>query len=133
MEEKLKIIKEFLCKKLNCEAIVLFGSYSRGTQNKESDIDIAIKLKNKISKKDIYYLSKELEEKLSIDVDLIDLDNIGDGFRYEILINGITIYSEDDFKFENYKLNMYREYLELNESRKMIIDNIKQGGSIYGE
>ena len=66
--------------KIDCEAIVLFGSYARGTQNAESDIDIAIKPNTNISKK-----------------------------------------------------HMYREYLELNESRQIIIDRIKKGDSIYGE
>ena len=133
MGDMLNKIKDFLCNKLDCEAIVLFGSYERETQNSESDIDIAIKVKKTISKKDIFYLTQELEEMLGIDTDLIDLDNIGDGFRYEILMNGKIIYCEDTFKFENYKLDMYREYLELNESRKSIIDNVKQGGSIYGK
>lgn len=40
-------IKEILLSKIECEAIVLFGSYARGTQNKESDIDIAFKTKKR--------------------------------------------------------------------------------------
>lgn len=131
MEEK---IKEIILKNIECEAIVLFGSYARGTQNAESDIDIAIKPKNTIEKKDLYNISLELADKLNKEIDLINLNSeIGDGFRYEILINGKTIYCEDEFKFEMYKLDMYREYLELNESRQMIIDRIKNGGDIYGK
>lgn len=133
MEEKVKMIKETILEKIECEAIVLFGSYARGTQNKESDIDVAIKPKEKINKKELFYLSQELEDILNIEVDLIDLNNIGDGFRYEILINGKTIYCEDELKFELYKLDMYREYLELNESRKKIIDEIKEGGFDNGK
>ena len=131
MEEK---IKEIIIKNIECEAIVLFGSYARGAQNAESDIDIAIKPKNTIEKKDLYNTSLELADKLDKEIDLINLNSeIGDGFRYEILINGKTIYCEDEFKFEMYKLDMYREYLELNESRQMIIDRIKNGGDIYGK
>ena len=131
MEEK---IKEILLKKIECKAIVLFGSYARGTQNAESDIDIAIKPKNKIDKKALYNLSNELSDKLEKDIDLINLDDeISDAFRYEILITGKTVYCEDEFKFQMYKLDMYREYLELNESRQMIINRIKNGGDIYGK
>ena len=131
MEEK---IKELLLEKTECEAIVLFGSYARGTQNSESDIDIAIKTKNKIDKKTLYKISIELSDKLEKDIDLINLDDeISDAFRYEILITGKTLYCEDEFKFEMYKLDMYREYLELNESRQMIIKRIKNGGDIYGK
>ena len=133
MKEILDIIKKFILENVDCDAIVLFGSYARGTQNSESDIDIAIKPNTNISKKQIFYLSQELEEKIKTEVDLINLDDINDSFRYEILINGKTIYCKDEFKFELYKLDMYREYLELNESRQIIIDRIKKGDSIYGE
>lgn len=129
IKEKLELIKKYLIDNFKCEAIVLFGSYSRNTQNAESDIDIAIKLKEKIGAKQLFYAKNELEDITNKDIDLIDLDNIQDGIRYEILINGITLYVEDELKFELYKLDMYREYLELNEARQIIIDNIKKGGN----
>ncbi len=131
MEEK---IKEIILKELECEAIILFGSYARGTQNSESDIDIAIKPKNKIDKKTIFIISNKLADELNREIDLINLnDELSDSFRYEILITGKTLYCEDTFKFEMYKLDMYKEYLELNESRQMIINRIKNGGDIYGK
>lgn len=133
MDEKIEKIKQMLLIKLDCDAIILFGSYSRGTQNSESDIDIAFKTNQEISKKDMFYLKQELEEIVNCDIDLINLDNIGDGFRYEILINGVTLYCKDELKFELYKLDMYREYLDLNESRMPIIERIKNGGTIYGK
>lgn len=133
MGEKLETIKKIILEEIDCEAIVLFGSYARGTQNKESDIDVAIKAKKEVDKKELFYLSQQLADTINIEVDLVNLDNIGDGFRYEILMNGTTIYCEDEFKFEFYKLDMYREYLELNESRKLIIDRMKKGETKDGE
>lgn len=130
MEEE---IVKIILNNLKCEAIVLFGSFARGTQNAESDIDIAIKVKEKIDKKEIYKLSNILADKLNKEIDLINLDEIGDTFRYEILINGKTLYSKDELQFELYKLDMYREFLELNESRQEIINNIKKGGDVYGK
>ncbi len=131
MKEKLETIKKIILEKIECEAIVLFGSYVRGTQNQESDIDIAIKPKREVSKKEIFYLAQDIEDEIKIEVDLINLDTIGDGFRYEILISGETIYCEDELKFEFYKLDMYREYLELNESRQIIIEAMKKGDQNY--
>ncbi|MCI8393378.1 MAG: nucleotidyltransferase domain-containing protein [Clostridia bacterium] len=133
MKETIDKIKEIIIEELNCEAIVLFGSYSRNTQNEESDIDIAFKSKREISKKEIFYLKQELEEVAKKEIDLINLDDIGDAFRYEILINGNTLYCENELKFELYKLDMYREFLELNEGRMSIIERIKKGDTIYGE
>lgn len=130
MEEK---IKDIILNKIECEAIVLFGSYARGANNSESDIDIAIKVTKEIDKKVLYQISIELEDKLNKDIDLINLDEIGDTFRYEILVSGKTLYCKDELKFELYKLDMYREFLELNESRQTIINNIKKGEDIYGK
>ena len=130
MEEK---IVKILLNNLDCEAIVLFGSYSRGTQNAESDIDLAIKIKEKLDKKELYRLSNLLADELNKEFDLINLDEIGDTFRYEILINGKTLYCKDELQFELYKLDMYREFLDLNESRQEIINNIKKGGDVYGK
>ena len=133
MEEKIEIIKNKILEKIQCEAIVLFGSYARNTQNSESDIDVAFKPKRKVSKKEIFYLAQEIADKINTELDLVNLDSIGDGFRYEILITGKTVYCEDELEFELYKLDMYREYLELNESRQMIIDKLKQGESENGK
>jgi predicted nucleotidyltransferase len=127
MEELKKKIIEFLNNQINCEAIVIFGSFARGTQNDESDVDIAIKSQDEISKKELYEISNKLSDELKRDVDLVNLEKIeNDGFKYEILINGEVVYCKDSYKFDLYKLDAYREYLELNESRKAIIDEMKK-------
>lgn len=133
MNDIFEKLKNRLLEKIECEAIVLFGSFARGTQNSESDIDLAIKTKQQISKKHMFYLKQELEDICNRDVDLINLDNITDGFRYEILINGKTLYCREPLQFELYKLDMYREYLDLNEARQSIIERVKNGGKIYGK
>ena len=132
IKEILNKMVEYLKNEINPFAIILFGSYSRNTQNKESDIDIAIK-GNNIDLKKIYELKQKLEDISQKDVDLVDLDDISDVFRYEILMNGIKLFCQDDYKFDLYKIDMCREYLELNESRQDIIQRVKNGGSIYGK
>lgn len=127
MEEIKDKIIEILTSELNCDAIIIFGSFVRGTQNEESDVDIAIKVNNEVTRKELYDISNKLEEELKRDIDLVNLDTIeNDGFKYEILINGEVIYCKDSYKFDLYKLDAYREYLDLNESRKVIIDEMKK-------
>lgn len=132
-ESLINKIKEYLLKNENVIAIILFGSYARKTENVNSDIDIAIKLNKEISKKELFQLKLNLEDLVNKDVDLLNLDEIADGIRYEILINGETLYARNEFYFELYKLQMYREYLELNESRMQIIENLKNGDGVYGK
>lgn len=127
MEEIKDKIIEILTSELNCDAIIIFGSFARETQNEESDVDIAIKVNRDITKNELYCISNQLSDELKRDVDLVNLDAIeNDGFKYEILINGKVVYCEDSYQFDLYKLNAYREYLELNEARKAIIDEIKK-------
>jgi len=78
-------------------------------------------------------MTQDLERITKKDIDLVDLNQITDVFRYEILMNGETLYCEDDVQFDLYKLDMFREYLELNESRKYIVNRVKEGGTIYGK
>ena len=101
IKEILNKMVEYLKNEINPFAIILFGSYSRNTQNKESDIDIAIK-GNKIDSKKIYELKQKLEDISQKDVDLVNLDDISDVFRYEILMNGIKLFCQDDYKFDLY-------------------------------
>lgn len=137
MEEKLeefKRIQEVLIKQFEPLAIILFGSYARGTQNNDSDIDLAI-ISSKADKKQIFEIKQELEEISSKDVDLVNLKdkNISEGLRYEVLMSGKVLYCLDEYKFEMYKIEKIKEYLDFNESRQNIIDRIKNGGSIYGK
>ena len=51
---------------IECEAIIIFGSYARGTQNEESDVDIGIKANRSITKKELYELSEKIADEIKI-------------------------------------------------------------------
>lgn len=134
IKQELEIIKEYIIKEFDPLAIILFGSFSRGSQNEESDIDIAI-ISDILDKKKIFKEKQNLQELIKRDIDLINLksEETYDSIRYEILMNGIILYCKDEYKYDLYKIDMIREYIELNESRKDIIERIKNGGTIYGK
>mgnify|MGYP004600794441 FL=1 len=132
-EEKLDNIKEILLKNLKLDAIILFGSYARNRERIDSDIDIAIKPKCDIPKETLIEIQEEIEEKIDTDIHLINLDVIEDDFRYDILITGQELYVENEMCFIEYKLAAFNKYLDLNEDRQIIINKIKEGGTLYGE
>ena len=66
-------------------------------------------------------------------IHLINLDVIEDDFRYDILITGQELYVENEMCFIEYKLAAFNKYLDLNEDRQIIINKIKEGGTLYGE
>lgn len=80
---------------LNQEAIVLFGSYSKGTEKIDSDIDIAIIVDVLIEdylvvSKQLYKLRRNISA--SIEPILIISSSDKSGFVDEILRRGIIIY-----------------------------------------
>ena len=58
---------------LNYEPVYIgmFGSFSRGEQKKESDLDLLVKFKKKLSLLNLIHLENRLSEKLGLKVDLI--------------------------------------------------------------
>lgn len=132
-EERLEKIKEIILEKFEVSAIILFGSYARNRERPDSDIDIAIKPKVVLNKFELINLQNELEESVNIDIHLINLNTIEEDFRYDILITGKELYVENQVEFIEYKLKAFNDYLELSEDRKIIIDKIKKGGTLYGK
>jgi len=126
-------IKKILMEELEINAIILFGSYARGTQKLTSNIDVAIKIEKQIEKKQLLTIRDKIEQAIDIDVHLIDLASTNEDFRYEILLSGKTIYCKDEYELEMYKLRQYSDYLLFSEDRKIIIDKVKEGGTLYGK
>ncbi|MDR1270325.1 MAG: nucleotidyltransferase domain-containing protein [Planctomycetaceae bacterium] len=72
----MKQIVAFITSKISPEKIILFGSYARGDNREDSDIDILIIIKNlKNERKITGTLYKELlKENISIPIDFLAID-----------------------------------------------------------
>jgi predicted nucleotidyltransferase len=72
----MKQIVAFITSKITPERIVLFGSYARGDNREDSDIDILIIIKNLENERKITgTLYKELlKENISIPIDFLAID-----------------------------------------------------------
>jgi predicted nucleotidyltransferase len=92
--EKLKILKFEASKYLKFENLVLYGSYSDGTFNQNSDIDVAF-LTNEITD-DFWKISAKLFELVDkidnrIEPLILNLNNDKSGFAHRIRNCGIII------------------------------------------
>jgi predicted nucleotidyltransferase len=91
---KVRQYKLLLQNKFDVDQVFLFGSYAKGTNHKDSDIDVAI-IVNKIS--DDYFATTPLLWKLRRQIDdriepiLFEKDNDKSGFIDEIRLHGIEI------------------------------------------
>ena len=75
VKEILSKHKENLHKKYGVVIVGIFGSYARDEQTEESDVDILVKLERPLGFK-FFELWDELEEVLSVKVDLLTLNSV---------------------------------------------------------
>lgn len=69
--QKLKALKPELRRRYRVKEIGLFGSYVRGVQREDSDIDVLVEFEDKADLFDLVGLAMFLEEKLQRKVDVV--------------------------------------------------------------
>lgn len=89
---------ELVTKRFPVEQVVLFGSYARGRQRKDSDIDVAVVIRD--LKEDFLDSATELwrlTDSIDVRIEPIILDPAHDpsGFLEHVLETGEVIYSRD--------------------------------------
>lgn len=131
-EREVKIIMEFLQAKLAADVIYLFGSAAKGHTHAESDIDIAYLSEQKFNAYEIFMVAQGLADKLRKEVDLVDLDQSSTVFQTQVIGTGKVIYCSNQEKRRIFEMVALKKYTRLNEERKVILDKIRESGSIYG-
>lgn len=81
----LQDLKGEIRKKYRAEVIGIFGSYVRGEEGQESDIDVLVEFEKGASLLHLCGLSIFLEERLGIPVDVVPHDAIREEIRPYIL------------------------------------------------
>ena len=92
-QQQINIIINTL-KPFNPKKIGIFGSYSRGENTNDSDIDILYLFDSKYSLFDLAGLQIELEEKLKKDVDLVEYTAIHPLLKEKILKDLKMVYEQ---------------------------------------
>ncbi len=81
-------------KPYNPTKIGIFGSYSRGENTPESDIDILYSFNSRYSLFDLVGLQNELESVLKQEVDLVEYNSIHPFLKERILNESKVIYEQ---------------------------------------
>jgi uncharacterized protein len=68
--KQIAIIKS-ITSRLNPLFVGVFGSYARGEENPDSDLDVLIDVRNKTNLLDLIEIEQELAQELNLKVDLI--------------------------------------------------------------
>ena len=77
----------------------IFGSYARGEQKKNSDVDILVEIKKRISLFDFAGIKIELEEKLGKKVDLVEYKIINPRIRENIINSEVRIIWKEIYSY----------------------------------
>jgi uncharacterized protein len=124
---------EVLQKETNPDFIILFGSFAKGTAREESDVDLAYFSDKQLSSYERFNLANDLALICEREVDLVDIREINTIFAMQIFENGVPIYIRNEDEYTRQKIKAYRMYAELNEQRAVIIEGIKNRGSVFGD
>lgn len=90
--QELNVIIEPLLREEGVVKAAIFGSFARGEQKANSDIDILVQLQTGKSLLDLIRLENKLKEKLGRDVDVITYGSIHPLLKDSILSSQIPIY-----------------------------------------
>ncbi|PUU93903.1 MAG: nucleotidyltransferase [Halanaerobium sp.] len=126
MKVDFEAVKSFLIEELQAELIYLFGSYAKGKERPDSDLDLAFLSSKEIDDYQRFLTAQKLASKLNIEVDLIDLKKASTVFKAQI-IQGKLLYAEDEKQQQEFEMLTLKKYARLNEERKEIIDKIERG------
>ncbi|AVX19825.1 hypothetical protein SAMN02745885_00168 [Carboxydocella sporoproducens DSM 16521] len=128
----------YLAAKPNILFAFLFGSWARGDAREDSDVDIAVYLKDR-DYDILEYLDwkRDLEEICGRTVDLAILNEATPLLKYQVYLDGVLLFSKDDILASNFLVRALfeyediRPYLEL--TYKRMIERIRQEVKGNGE
>ena len=90
IKEVLKTHKKYLKQKFYVDKLGIFGSFSKGEETSESDVDILVEINGPVGW-EFFDLKDLLEENLHRNVDLVTLDSLKPLLRERILKEVIFI------------------------------------------
>ena len=87
----IKELREQIRREYKAEIVGIFGSYARGEQKKNSDVDVLVKLHDRATLFDLVGLGNFLEEKLHVKVDVVSERAVRPELKAQILQEVIAV------------------------------------------
>nr|WP_319573461.1 nucleotidyltransferase domain-containing protein [uncultured Draconibacterium sp.] len=121
------IIVDFLQKHLaRVHSVYLYGSFAKGVAPPENGIDVAFLSEAQITNVAKWKIQEKLAAALNKDVYLVNLKDANVVLRKEIVEKGKLLYFSDQYKTKSFEMTTLSMYLDLNETRKNILNDYKQ-------
>ncbi len=107
-----QIIHKWIAGQPSINLAILFGSFANGTHTASSDIDLAIQLDRPMTAENKLYFLQSLGELFDKNIDLIDLNTVGEPLLNQIIRYGRLLKGDKqdhiDLKIKN--VNMMQDF-----------------------
>ena len=113
-------------------AIYVYGSFARGEDWPDSDLDIAVLLRPGQRIPDLLGLIGNISQRIHRDVDLTDLRQAGDVLRREVLDNGRALFQSDPDQVLAWEASALTRYNHYREEVRNILEDFQRTGIGYG-
>jgi len=133
LEIELNKTIEMLKEEFNPIVIYLFGSAAKDKLRDDSDIDIAFLSDKEEDSYEVFMKAQELAEIFNREVDLINLNTSSTVFKAQVIGTCKRLYCRDETKRMYFEMRAFKAYAMLNEEREVILNKIKERGSVYGK
>lgn len=113
-------------------AVYLFGSASSNSMKSMSDIDIAVLLNQQLDTEIAYELKTDLASTFKRDIDLVDMVRADSVTAAQVILTGELLFVGDAKACGIFETSALAKFLQLNEERRGILEDIEKRGSVYG-
>ncbi|AAM23974.1 putative nucleotidyltransferase [Caldanaerobacter subterraneus subsp. tengcongensis MB4] len=127
VEEIFRSNLSYLQEKYDIKLVYVFGSYAKGTNRKNSDLDIAVLLGGDYTLFEKLELIGDLVEIFKRDdVDLVILNEANSVLRHQVIKYGKIIFEESEDVRVDFEVKTLREYMDMEYFRKVQMDIVKE-------
>ena len=117
------------------QVVYLYGSYARGEQRPDSDMDLAVLLPHETAKRIGSLAMSETHNAISniarCDVDLINLRQVSTVFQNQIISMATLIQSINEQIRLKFEMEVLSSYMKLNEERSEILRSFRETKHAY--
>lgn len=108
-----------LLQEYDIKLIYIFGSYAKGNNNANSDLDIAVLLNNDYDPMDKLSLIGDLTSIFKRnDIDLVILNSANSVLKHQVIKYGKLIFMENEDIKVNFEVRVLKEYMDMEPFRR---------------
>jgi len=103
-------LKEKLIKDQNVIFAILFGSHVRGSQHSQSDLDVALFLKDPLAGLLLLEMIHQLSEYTKKEVDIVVLNHASAFLRHQVMKYGVRLFIRDSMVYRQFREQTMTDY-----------------------